>query len=52
MCGNATLATVLSTPRPIVANLIEAVIVPRLQPGARALAPHLPSRINVTTVLY
>jgi hypothetical protein len=29
MCGNATLATVLSTPRIIVANLIEAVIVPR-----------------------
>jgi hypothetical protein len=52
MCGNATLATVLSTPRMIVASMIEAVNVPRFATRRPRLAPHLPSSINVTTVLY
>jgi hypothetical protein len=36
MCGNATLAIVLSTPCMIVASMIDAVIIPRFATGARA----------------
>src|SRR5690242_3871599 len=36
MCGNATLAIVLSTPCMIVANMIEIVIAPRLKPAPRS----------------
>jgi hypothetical protein len=49
MCGNATLATVLSTPRIIVANLIEAVIVPRFatrRPRARSSPAVIHQRNN------
>jgi hypothetical protein len=35
MCGNATLAIVLSTPCMIVASMIDAVIMPRFATGAR-----------------
>ena len=36
MCGNATLAIVLSTPCMIVASMIEAVIRARLAPALRS----------------
>ena len=39
MCGKATLAIVLSTPCMIVANMIEAVIIPRFATAPRASLP-------------